>query len=376
MGPQIAVLCPTQGPGSGAERVLILLLESMAPSMIGRLLLLSPRGSATHEAASAMGYPVLPWHAANDSFAQNLRAYRRSRQELPPGVRMIHAWTARAFEWAALLARGRGATAMGTLHDHPRAPFHRPWRRLLMAHCAYRLRPLVCVSDALRAACAQAYRGPPAIVIRNGLPPAPPASPREGGSLRVGFAGVHATWKGFATVAAWVSQNPPVPLEWHFFGDPATEVAGPLRTLREAKGSSVVIHGRVPADTIFDQIDVLAHPSIFFDPLPTALIEASRAGVPAVASDTGGTGEIVADGITGFLFPPEEPSRGLAHILRLGSDADLRMRMASAARSRFEAEFRISQMTDSYLALWNLSLQNSGDGDPRNRAGRLSAPPP
>ena len=37
--------------------------------------------------------------------------------------------------------------------------------------------------------------------------------------------------------------------------------------------------------------------------LPTALIEAGASGLPVVATDAGGTREIVVDGVTGRLVP-------------------------------------------------------------------------
>jgi len=336
---------------------LALLLRELGPSFSSRTILLCPEGSAISRAASESGCPVLPWRATRDSFGQNLGAFLRARRELPPGIRLIHAWTARAFEWAILLARRRGAGIMGTLHDHPRAPFHRFGRRLLVRRCAIRLRPMVCVSEALLATCARLGVGRSLLVIRNGLPAAPPSTPRADRALRIGFTGMNAAWKGFATIAAWANRRPAVPLEWHLFGEPSPDLQDGLSALRRAAGPSLVAHGRVRPEEIFEHIDVLAHPSVFFDPLPTALIEAARAGIPAVATDVGGSREIVSHGTTGFLFPTSDPDVGFAQLRQLASDVALRRRMAADARRRFDQEFGIGRMADSYLALWRQYLQ-------------------
>lgn len=355
--PQVAIVSLTQGQGSGAERVLSLLLRELGSSFASRTIVLSPEGSDISRAASESGCPVLPWRATRDSFGQNLGAFLRARRELPAGIRLVHAWTARAFEWAILLARRRGAGIMGTLHDHPRALFHRFGRRLLIRRCAIQLRPMVCVSEALLATCARLGVGRSLLVIRNGLPAVPPATARADGPLRIGFTGMHAAWKGFATIAAWVNRRPTVPLEWHFFGDPSPDLRDGLSALRRAAGASLIAHGRMRPEDIFEQIDVLAHPSVFFDPLPTALIEAARAGIPAVATDVGGSREIVAHGTTGFLFPTSDPDVGFARLQQLASDVALRRRMAEDARRRFDHEFGIGRMADSYLALWRQYLQ-------------------
>jgi glycosyltransferase involved in cell wall biosynthesis len=60
-------------------------------------------------------------------------------------------------------------------------------------------------------------------------------------------------------------------------------------------------------------------------------------GLPAVASTAGAAGEIIEDGVNGYLVQPEDPA-GLARRLeRLVSDRGLLERMSLAALSRFAA---------------------------------------
>ena len=69
-------------------------------------------------------------------------------------------------------------------------------------------------------------------------------------------------------------------------------------------------------------------------------LEAAAAGVPQIAGRSGGAGEAVADGVTGFVVDePHDPGRVAAAMRRLLSDPALRARMGIAARARAEASF-------------------------------------
>jgi L-malate glycosyltransferase len=65
-----------------------------------------------------------------------------------------------------------------------------------------------------------------------------------------------------------------------------------------------------------------------------ALVEYAAAGVPAVATDVGGTREIVLDGATGFVVPPESPETMANRVLRLLRDDGLRRALGARARTR------------------------------------------
>ena len=89
--------------------------------------------------------------------------------------------------------------------------------------------------------------------------------------------------------------------------------------------------------------------------LPVSLLEAMSAGVPVVASPTGGIGEVVADGASGFLVAPGDKA-GLERALRrLLIDRELAARVGAAARetarARFAPERALSVLENLYDSL-------------------------
>ncbi len=58
-------------------------------------------------------------------------------------------------------------------------------------------------------------------------------------------------------------------------------------------------------------------------------LEAMACGVPVVASNVGGLPEVVIDGVTGFLHPPDEVEQMAESAIRILSDPALHARMAA-----------------------------------------------
>jgi glycosyltransferase involved in cell wall biosynthesis len=90
-----------------------------------------------------------------------------------------------------------------------------------------------------------------------------------------------------------------------------------------------------------DAVEVMAAFDIFCLPslhegLPVALMEALVLGIPVVATDVGGTGEIVTDGRDAVLVPPGDPERLAAALIALVGDPERRRRIGAAGRTRGE----------------------------------------
>jgi glycosyltransferase involved in cell wall biosynthesis len=97
--------------------------------------------------------------------------------------------------------------------------------------------------------------------------------------------------------------------------------------------------------------------------LGLAMIEAMLASRPVVASSVGGIPEVVRDGETGILVPPDDPAV-LADALRLMlGDRARRERMGTLGRRVAKETFGVSQMVRAYESVYGELL------DQKNLAG-------
>jgi glycosyltransferase involved in cell wall biosynthesis len=76
-----------------------------------------------------------------------------------------------------------------------------------------------------------------------------------------------------------------------------------------------------------------------YETFGVALVEAMAAGSAVVSTRVGGCAEILVDGKTGLLVPPENPSAIADACLRLLGDSEFRRRLGSTARADAAARF-------------------------------------
>jgi N-acetyl-alpha-D-glucosaminyl L-malate synthase BshA len=89
-------------------------------------------------------------------------------------------------------------------------------------------------------------------------------------------------------------------------------------------------------------------------------LEAMACEVPVVASRVGGLHEVVEDGVTGFLHPPEALDAMAESGVRLLTDRSLHARCAAAGRRRVVEEFCAERVVPRYEACY------AGGGAPRS----------
>jgi glycosyltransferase involved in cell wall biosynthesis len=93
---------------------------------------------------------------------------------------------------------------------------------------------------------------------------------------------------------------------------------------------------------------------------PISVLEAMAAGLPVVASDVGGVGELVDDGATGLLVPPGDPDALAAALQQVLDDAELRRRMGAAGRRRAAQRFDVVAQRRAHLELYARELARHG----------------
>jgi glycosyltransferase involved in cell wall biosynthesis len=104
-----------------------------------------------------------------------------------------------------------------------------------------------------------------------------------------------------------------------------------------------------PLEEMLPLFDIFVLPSIQ-EGLSTALIAAMAAGVPVVASETGGIPDVVSPD-SGLLVPPGDREALAAAIMKLLRDEGLRRRMGEAGRMR-SADFDVRRTVEKTLAVY------------------------
>lgn len=315
--------------------------------------------------------------------ARNLRdvgAFRRLLALLrTEGIEVVHAHLAYASIWGCLAGALARVPVVVTFHVAPSTDplwSREGLRRVLRIRLANALaRRAVAVSGAVRVAWGREGLDRDKVeVIHNGvaleaLPTDP--TPRAGIGLReelgidpdsriVLTVSVLRSGKGMpdllSAIARLVAAGEDVTLL--LAGD------GPLHEELERRLGAEELRDRVhllgfrrDVPSLLATADVFALPSRW-DALPTALLEAMAAGLPVVATETGGIPEIVEDGVSGLLVPPGDPGRLAEALERILGDPVLARRLGEGARERVRRDFSRERWCERLSALYETLAQD------------------
>jgi glycosyltransferase involved in cell wall biosynthesis len=127
------------------------------------------------------------------------------------------------------------------------------------------------------------------------------------------------------------------PVRLEIFG--GGELQERLSAQAERLGVAAVFHGEV-ADVRerLMELDAFVLPARG-ENFPIALLEAMAAAVPVVATRVGGVPELVEDGVSGLLVPPDRPDALAQAIDRLAGDEGLRVALGRAGARRVTESF-------------------------------------
>jgi glycosyltransferase involved in cell wall biosynthesis len=124
----------------------------------------------------------------------------------------------------------------------------------------------------------------------------------------------------------------------------------------------VVFAGLVPPDEMRDYVgmsDVVAHCSLR-EGLARVLPQALLCGVPVVSYDIDGAREVVIDGETGRLVPPESVDELAEAVVELLTDRGEARRMAERGRRRCLEMFDAGKMADQIALAYERILREKG----------------
>jgi glycosyltransferase involved in cell wall biosynthesis len=379
----LTLLAPSLDPG-GSERQMLTLAQAIDRSRFDvRFLLLSNRGALATE-AEALGISVQVlglrrdgWFGSRRSTAAAVGAARASAEyiRLARNVDIVDAWLVPAYTFAGVL---QPVARVPILIGGRRAVYGvhrtRTWVRELAGRFAVRRMDAIVANSAAAAsdAIVRERLDPAKVhVIRNAVTPLP-VDREVGARLRriwgfapsdvvVGCVGNLRPGKGqdvVIQVATELRDAFPI-LRYVLVGDGPQRPAIEMEIERRGLRSHVVIHaGETDARRVYAAFDVAIQASES-EGMPNAVLEAAAAGLPIVATDAGGTREIITSERDGILVPVGDIGSLTAAVARVTSDPDLRVRMgiAAARRSLDFTPARLAQETaDLYLRL----IESSG----------------
>jgi glycosyltransferase involved in cell wall biosynthesis len=140
---------------------------------------------------------------------------------------------------------------------------------------------------------------------------------------------------------------------------------GPVRSKLERQASNLDISGRVhflgyvahpELSSVIREFDVFALPT-FGEGFGLVLLEAMCCGKPIVASEVMSIPEIVLDGKTGILVPPNDMSSLSDALLKLIQDERLGQQFGTAGRERVEQKFTVERMVQGTIEVYEDMLR-------------------
>lgn len=355
----IAIALETTGPG-GAE-TMVLGLATALTDRGHRTVLIGPSGGEgwLRDQAAASG---LPWRSLDVRGPSDVSAVSRlARILVDEGVEVLHS---HEFTMAVFGAAASGLTGVRhVITMHGGEYFAGTARRRVLTRAALTVsHASVTVSHTSRTRLAGllSMSADRIGVVYNGLSPQPGERSRTRDSL-----GVSAECVMLAVGNLYPVKGHGVLLEamarMRSSAPARLWVAGRGAELQalEQRASELGLAERVSfLGFRSDVADLLAAADIFVMPslsegLPMAVIEAMFASRPIVASAVGGIPELVRDGVTGLLVPPEDPDALAAALDRVASDPELRGSLGEAAARVADARLSKETMATRYSELYS-----------------------
>jgi glycosyltransferase involved in cell wall biosynthesis len=367
--------------GGGAERVARDLLINLDPDRFTRTLCVT-RWSGADRPGHREALDEL-----DDAGVEFIGLKRRSRAQLRPWspliqvlrerpIHILHSHKFGSNFWGATLG-SYAHTPVVIAHEHTWSYEGRPFRKLIDREVVARGADVfLAVSNEDRRRMIEIERIDPdkILLLPNGIDPGPPDRPAT--EIRAEL-GIRPDQPLVGTVCVMRPQKALEVLLDAFaivherFPDAVALLVGegPERERLEAHArelgiaSAVRFAGaRTDVANVLPAFDVWVSSSDY-EGSSLAILEAMEAEVPIVATNVGGTPDLIEDGRDGLLVPPREPAQLAAAITKVLGDPALAASLAAAARSRRRSEFDMqavaAQVAELYEGLYARAVSSS-----------------
>ncbi|CBS91480.1 putative glycosyltransferase (plasmid) [Azospirillum lipoferum 4B] len=185
--------------------------------------------------------------------------------------------------------------------------------------------------------------------------------------LRIAFASLFVNYKGPQTLvnALAILHREGIDFDCTFAGEaPDAGLAARCRDFVERNGMAGKVRftgflDRRGLSDLFARCNVLVFPSVFQEPFGISQVEAMAAGLTVIGSGTGGSGEVLRDGVDGLLFKAEDHEALAGCLRRLIGDRAAWLRMALSGRDRAR-DFTVARSVDRIEAVFEelIGLRN------------------
>ncbi|MCB1802935.1 MAG: TIGR03088 family PEP-CTERM/XrtA system glycosyltransferase [Gammaproteobacteria bacterium] len=110
---------------------------------------------------------------------------------------------------------------------------------------------------------------------------------------------------------------------------------------------------------IMQALDVFVLPSLA-EGISNTILEAMACGLPVIATDVGGNGELVIDSTTGALVPAADPLTMAERMAAYATDGAMRRAHGEAALQRISTSFSMQRMLSAYAGVYDELMEQRG----------------
>jgi glycosyltransferase involved in cell wall biosynthesis len=143
-----------------------------------------------------------------------------------------------------------------------------------------------------------------------------------------------------------------LPIRYIWIGDGPQRIAFQLQANALGIASYVQLDGwRDDVASCLKGLDIFLMPSRF-EGMPLALLEAMGAGLCCCVSDVSGMGEVIQDGLSGYLCAPRDVPKWCEQIETIVANPALRVDVGHRARDFAHKHFSIDSMASSTIAIY------------------------